>query len=229
MTTNQLAPEYRFLAKAQKFSKGEIPPESQKMSKLFNRICKEPDNWLETYRRFNDPHWAIETFTMGLNRAEQECLLEMLKTMGISGIRLSTSEGYKALAISGVKEHLRKTHEALRESRQRLEQDLKAVIRYDENGIVISGYKRGWPFTTYIGRDDYFHKVYLDRQGRFETIRRVSESRLGQQDEVRYALVKVERVMAQVKDTWNCWKAEESVRIRLDNLEKFSDTAGALS
>lgn len=229
MTTNQLAPEYRFLAKAQKFSKGEIPPESQKMSKLLNRICKEPDNWLETYRRFNDPHWAIELFTMGLNREEQETLLEMLETSGISGIRLSTSEGYKALAVSGMKEHLRKTHETLRAFRQELEQDLRAVIRYDESGIVISGYKRGWPFTTYIGGDDYFHKVYLDKQGRFDTIRRVSESKLGQQEELRYALVKVERVIPKVKETWQCWKAEESVRIRLDNLEKFSDTAGALS
>lgn len=229
MTTNQLAPEYRFLAKAQKFSKGEISSESQKMSKLFKRICKDPDNWLETYRRFNDPHWAIEIFTLGLNREEQECLLTMLKTMGISGIQLSSSEGYKALAVSALKEHLRKTHEVLRSSRQALEQDLKAVIRYDNSGIVISGYKRGWPFTTYIGKDDYFHKVYLDRQGRFETIRRASESKLGPQDEIRYALVKVERVMPQIKETWNCWKAEESVRIRLDNLEKFSDTAGALS
>lgn len=229
MTTNQLAPEYRFLAKAQKFSKGEIPAESQKMSKLLNRICKEPDNWLETYRRFNDPHWAIELFTMGLNHEEQETLRAMLKASGISGIRLSTSEGYKAVALSAMKEHLRKTHELLRSARQELEQELRAVIRYDDNGIVISGYKRGWPFTTYIGKDDYFHKVYLDRQGRFETIRRASESKLGPQDEVRYALVKVERALPQVKETWNCWKAEESVRIRLDNLEKFSDTAGALS
>jgi hypothetical protein len=227
--TNQLAPEYRFLAKAQKFSKGELPPESQKMSKLFNRICKEPDNWLETYRRFNDPHWAIEVFVMGLSHAEQETLVELLERMGISGIRLSTSEGYKALAVSGLKEHLRIAHEKVRNSRQVLEQDLKAVIRYDQSGIVISGYKRGWPFTTYIGRDDFFHKVYLDRQGRFETIRRVSESRLAPQDELRFALAKVERVIGKVIETWSCWKDEESVRMRLDNLEKFSDTGGALS
>lgn len=229
MTTNQLAPEYRFLAKAQKFSRGEIPPESQKMSKLLNRICKEPDNWLETYRRFNDPHWAIELFPMGLNHEEQETLREMLETSGISGIRLSTSEGYKALAVSAMKEHLRKAHEVLRSARQELEQELRAVIRYDDSGIVISGYKRGWPFTTYIGADDYFHKVYLDKQGRFDTVHRVSESKLGQQEELRYALIKVERVISEVKETWNCWKAEESVRIRLDNLEKFSDTAGAIS
>ena len=227
--TNQLAPEYQFLAKAQKFSKGEIPPESQKMSKLFNRICKEPDNWLETYRRFNDPHWAIEIFVMGLNPTEQETLVELLKHMGIFGIRLSTSEGYKALAVSGLKEELRIAHEKLRDSRQSLEQQLKAVIRYDRSGIVISGYKRGWPFTTYIGKDDFFHKVYLDRQGRFETIRRVSESKLASQDELRFALVKVERVIRRVMETWDCWKAEESVRMRLDNLEKFSDTGGALS
>lgn len=229
MTTNQLAPEYRFLVKAQKFSKGEIPAESQKMSKLLNRICKEPDNWLETYRRFNDPHWATELFTMGLNHEEQETLREMLETSGISGIRLSTSEGYKALALSAMKEHLRKAHGVLRSARQELEQELRAVIRYDDSGIVISGYKRGWPFTTYIGEDDYFHKVYLDKQGRFDTVHRVSESKLGQQEELRYALIKVERVISEVKETWNCWKAEESVRIRLDNLEKFSDTAGALS
>jgi hypothetical protein len=227
--TNQLAPEYRFLAKAQKFSKGELPPESQKMSKLLTRICKEPDNWLETYRRFNDPHWAIEVFVMGLNSDEQETLVKLLEKMKISGIRLSTSEGYKALAVSGLKEHLRLTHENLRGYRQELEHDLKAVIRYDNSGIVISGYKRGWPFTTYIGKDDFFHKVYLDKQGRFETIRRVSESRLSPQEDLRYALVKAERAIVKLRETWDCWKAEESVRIRLDNLEKFSDTGGALS
>lgn len=225
----QLSAEYKMLQRAQRFLKGELEAENQKAAKLLRRIGKNPNAWLETYSRFNNLTWTSEIFVLGLNEEEQLSLISMLEEMGIKGIVLGSSEGYKALAVSAVQRHCEQVHHELQALRGELEHELKAVLRYDPRGIVVSGYKRGWPFTSYITENEYHHKFYIDNLGRFETVARVNESRLGQQDELRFALYKVERCIPRIKESWEIWKREEQVKLRLENLEKYSDTLGALS
>lgn len=228
MSTENLTPEYRLVVKAKLFESGQLRVENEKTATLLRKIAASPEEWVLTYEVFGNIAWSSEVFVMGLNREEQHAVQNYLERAGILKVRLENTEAYKAIAISGIEVLLKRIDKELTQRKSALEEQLKAVVRFTNDGFVVSGYKRGWPFTTYSNLREYYHKLYIDSTGKFELVNSSNESSLPKDDEMIFALYAVERAMDELREAWKIWNRKSQLEQRLKNLEKHSNSNGAL-
>lgn len=228
MSNDNLTPEYRLVMKAKLFESGQLRVENEKTASLLRKIAAHPEEWALTYGVFGTISWSSEIFAMGLNREEQHAVRDYLERAGILNIRLENTEAYKALAISGIESLIKRLDKELQRRKNALEEQLKAVVRFAPDGFTVSGYKRGWPFTSYSNLREYYHKVYIDRTGKFEVVNNSNESSLPKDDEMIFALYAVERSMDELRECWNLWNRKSRLEERLHNLDKHSNSNGAL-
>ncbi len=228
--TMTITAELRLLRKAEEFMSTKGASENPKVTKLFRRVAADPKLWIDSYRiMFSDLSWASEMTLLGLNREELSAVAEMLRSMKIEGIQLNSPEGYKALGLSGVHKLKSQVHSELNELKHSIEENNRCLLRFDKKGIVSTGYKRGYPLTTYISNESFYHKLYLDHEGRFQVINRALEARLPRDNDLFLVTISVEKSIPEIKRAWEIWKREQAISSRISNLEKFSDTQGAFA
>lgn len=228
--TEIVTAELRLLKKAEEFVNTKGSSDNPKIAKLFRRVAADPLLWTETYRlMFSDLAWASEMTILGLNREEVAAVAAMLRAMKIEGIQLNSPEGYKALGLSGVQKLREKVHLEFQSVKKSVEDETKALLRFDRRGIVASGYKRGYPLTSYISQENFYHKLYLDNEGRFQMIDRALEARLPRDNELFLRVIAVEKSVPAIRKAWEIWKREQFINTRISNIEKFSDAQGAFA
>ena len=192
------------------------------------KIAANPEEWVRTYEVFESIPWASELFAMGLNREEQVAVRDYLNAMGIAKIRLEGTAAYRALALSGIEALVSRLGVEVERQRKGIERELKAAVRFERTGFTVSGYKRGWPFTTYYSEGRFYHKVYDDDSGRFEVIHDSRESTLRQGSELLSAIYATERRLRDIHGCWGLWAKRQAILARAANLEKHSHSNGAL-
>lgn len=222
-------PEVRMIEKARNFVASGEGAETPRFSKLLKRIAAGEELWLFSCESLGGLSWACEAMSLGLNREEVTSVAALLASKKLMGIQLNSPEAYKALILVGLQNLRSHRHRELARRRKLIEDSTKTLLRFDRNGIVASGYRRGLPLTTYISAENHYHKVYLDKAGKFQEAKLSNEFRLSPEDQLYISAVTLEKSMLEIRNLWGLWHQERELDQRIENLEKFSDTAGAFA
>lgn len=227
---SSLPPEQRLIVRAKEAIASGNVEDNPKFVKLFKRIVEDENLWLYANKTlFGNLTWAMEVTTLGLSEVEITAVAHFLSDQKLEKIQLNSPEAYRAIVITALRSKQHEVQNTVTVKQKEIADSTGMACRFSSKGVVVSGYMYGHPTTTYITKEDYYHRTYSDQLGQFQEASRASQLNIPRSADLFRSIVELEKNIGVVKETWISWLLGNNLEERILNLEKYSDAQGAFA